>query len=304
MQIRIATRKSPLALWQANYVKNKLLSLNSELEIILVEMITSADKFLDTPLTKIGGKGLFVKELENALLEHHVDFAVHSIKDLPAFLPDGLTIAAICEREDPRDALVCLRETKLSELPPNACVGTSSLRRQCQILALRPDLEFKFLRGNVGSRLGKLTQGEYDAIILAAAGLKRLKETKHIVEYFNPSYFIPAIGQGAIGIECRSDDIKIKSLLANLDHAPTRICVTAERAFNEKFGGNCQIPLGAHAILENNQLKIEGLFGRPDGSLLLRSQQLGTPEQATVLGHALAADLFEQGAADILQEFL
>ncbi len=302
MKLRIATRKSPLALWQANYVKNKLLEKSPALEIELVEITTSADKFLDTPLTKIGGKGLFVKELESALLELRVDCAVHSIKDLPAFLPDGLMIAAICEREDPRDALVCLQPYKLSDLPAKSRIGTSSLRRQCQTLALRPDLEFRFLRGNVGLRLEKLIKGEYDAIILAAAGLKRLHETKNVVEYFNPSQFIPAIGQGAIGIECRRDDIKTQLILAELDHLPTRICVTAERAFNEKFGGNCQIPLAAHAILENNELKIDGLFGRPDGSVLLRDHQRGKPEQALELGHALAANLFAQGAGEILKE--
>ena len=299
--IRIATRKSPLAIWQAETIQQALLTFYPDLTVTLVPLLTVADKFMDTPLAKIGGKGLFVKELENALLENQADIAVHSIKDLPAELPEKLMLAVICEREDPRDTFIATHFEHLAELPQAAVLGTSSLRRQCQIAALRPDLKFVNLRGNVGTRLQKLQQGNFDAIILAAAGLKRLNEEKMIREYFSVEKIIPAIGQGAIGIECRSEDHKTRELIAVLDDLPTRHCVLAERAMNAKFGGNCQIPIAAHAVIIKEQLHIHGMVGKIDGSEILRSFRSGKISEAEQLGSALADDLFTLGAAKILQ---
>lgn len=300
--IRIATRKSPLALWQANHIKQALQKIYPDIEIELIGMLTQADKLLSTPLAKIGGKGLFVKELENALLEQRADIAVHSIKDLPAQLPAELMLAVICEREDPRDVFVTEKQASLAELPVSAIIGTSSLRRQCQLLALRPDIITENLRGNVETRLQKLIEKKFDAIVLAAAGLKRLHQTNMIQEYFNPEKFIPAIGQGAIGIECREQDMQIRELIAVLDHLPTRYCVTAERAMNFQFGGNCQIPVAAYAMLKQDRLQIQAMIGKPDGSLILKSFKTGEPVDAEMLGYQVAEDLFAQGAREILQE--
>ena len=300
--IRIATRKSPLALWQAQFVKQQLLQIHPELQVELISMLTTADKFLSTPLAKIGGKGLFVKELESALLEQRADIAVHSIKDIPVEFPQGLTLAVICKREDPRDVLISNNYKSLADLPQNATIGTSSLRRQCQLLAMRPDLQITPLRGNVNSRLQKLDGGNFSAIVLAAAGMKRLGEQQRIREFFAPEKFIPAIGQGAIGIECREDDIATRNLIDSLDHQPTRNCVTAERAMNQHFGGNCQIPIAAHAVLLKDQVRLVGLIGKTDGSKVLRSEKTSSVDAATNLGKAVAADLLKQGAAKILQE--
>lgn len=300
--VRIATRKSPLALWQAHYVKSALLKNYPGITVELIGMLTQADKLLSTPLAKIGGKGLFVKELEIALLEHRADIAVHSIKDLPAQLPPELILAVICEREDPCDVFIAEHGVSLSALPPGAVIGTSSLRRQCQLKALRPDIITANLRGNVETRLQQLMEKKFDAIVLAAAGLKRLHKMQNVREYFDPKKFIPAIGQGAIGIECRENDTQMQELIAVLDHLPTRYCVTAERAMNFQFGGNCQIPIAAYATLQQQQLEIQAMIGKPDGSLILKSFRTGNIADAEGLGCRAAEDLFAQGAAKILQE--
>ena len=300
--IRIATRKSPLALWQAEFVRDSLLRANPGLQIELIKMTTQGDKILDTPLAKVGGKGLFVKELEQGMLRGEADLAVHSMKDVPVELPAGLHLAAICEREDPRDAFVSNRYAAFAELPQGARVGTSSLRRQSQIRASRPDLQIFDLRGNVNTRLAKLDAGDYDAIILAVAGLKRLGFESRIRTGIAPEVSLPAIGQGAVGIECRSDDARINSLLAALNHPHPRICVEAERAMNLRLQGGCQVPIGGYALLENGVLWLRGLVGSPDGLRVIRGEVRGPSAKAVELGVTLANDLLARGAAEILQE--
>lgn len=300
--VRIATRKSPLALWQAEYVRDLLISQNPGLQVELVKMTTQGDKILDTPLAKVGGKGLFVKELEQGMLRGDADLAVHSMKDVPVELPDGLHLAAICEREDPRDAFVSNSFSSFNALPQGARVGTSSLRRQSQIRAQRPDLQIFDLRGNVNSRLAKLDAGNYDAIILAVAGLKRLGFEQRITEGIDPAASLPAIGQGAVGIECRSDDPRINKLLAPLNHANTRTCVDAERAMNLRLQGGCQVPIGGFAVLENDTLWLRGLVGSPDGTRVVRGETRGPRAKAVELGVALANDLLARGAEAILKE--
>jgi hydroxymethylbilane synthase len=301
-ELRIATRKSPLALWQANYVKQQLELHHPGLVVTLVPMSTQGDKILDTPLAKIGGKGLFVKELEIAMLEHRADIAVHSMKDVPVDFPEGLGLAVICERDDPHDAFVSPHDDSVAELPIGAVVGTSSLRRQCQLRAQRPDLRIHDLRGNVNSRLAKLDAGEYDAIILAAAGLRRLEKADRIRSLLSPESSLPANGQGAVGIECRLDDSHTLALLAPLEHAATRYCVMAERAMNRKLQGGCQVPIGAYAMLENDQLWLRGLVGAIDGQQIIRGEVSGPTAQAEKLGETLAEQLLAQGADDILRE--
>jgi hydroxymethylbilane synthase len=298
--IRIATRKSPLAVSQAEFVKRKLLDAHPQITIELVGILTQADKLWGTPLSNIGGKGLFVKELEDALLKHQADIAVHSMKDVPAELPPGLNINVICARHNACDVLVSTHYANLKDLPPGAVIGTSSLRRQSQLKALRPDFEIKHLRGNVGTRIERLKENYFDAIILAAAGLERLHETKYIREYFSPEQFIPAIGQGAIGIESRADDARIESIISALNDLPTYQCISAERSMNYQFGGNCQIPIGAYATIKNQQLKIIGMVGKPDGSKILRNERVGNKNDAVQIGFALAQDLMAQGAKEIL----
>ncbi|HNI63454.1 MAG TPA: hydroxymethylbilane synthase, partial [Agitococcus sp.] len=297
--LRIATRKSPLALWQAEYVKASLLKHHPQLTIELVTFTTQGDKILDTPLAKIGGKGLFVKELEQAMLAGDADLAVHSMKDVPMECPEGLAITTICEREDPTDAFVSNRFASLQELPLGAIVGTSSLRRQCQLRALRPDLEIRDLRGNVGTRLGRLDNGEYDAIILASAGLKRLGLQQRIAQSL--TQLLPAVGQGAVGIEARSNDTELLALLAPLHHLPTALCVQAERAMNRRLQGGCQVPIAGFATLDNQQLTLNALVGSLDGQSVLRYQaqttDLSTIEQ---LGENVADGLLAQGADKIL----
>ena len=241
--IRIATRKSPLALWQAEYIQQRLLELNPGLQVELVKMVTQGDKILDTPLAKVGGKGLFVKELEVGMLNGDADIAVHSMKDVPVEFPAGLHLAVICEREDPRDAFVSNRFTSIEDLPHGATVGTSSLRRQCQLRAWRPDLKISDLRGNVNTRLAKLDEGKYDAIILASAGLIRLGFSDRIRAFLDTDICLPAIGQGAVGVECRVDDERINALLEPLNHERTHTCVMAERAMNHRLEGGCQVPI-------------------------------------------------------------
>jgi len=299
--LRIATRKSPLALWQAEYVRDRLLAAHPGLQVELVKMSTQGDKILDSPLAKIGGKGLFVKELEEGLLSGRADLAVHSMKDVPVELPDGLHLAVVCEREDPRDAFVSPNYSALDELPQGARVGTSSLRRQCQIKARRPDLEIVSLRGNVNTRLAKLDAGDFDAIILAAAGLIRLGFAERITTYLEPEVSLPAIGQGAVGIECRRDDPEVNALLQVLNHPDTHTRVSAERAMNHRLEGGCQVPIAGHAILEGNALYLRGLVGSPDGGQMIRGEVRGPRADAEHLGVALADDLLSRGAAAILQ---
>ena len=299
--IRIATRKSALALWQAEFVKAALEQAHPGIQVSLVPMVSRGDKLLDAPLAKIGGKGLFVKELETALLENQADIAVHSMKDVPMDFPEGLGLYCICEREDPRDAFVSNPYASLDELPAGSVVGTSSLRRQAQLLARRPDLKIQFLRGNVNTRLAKLDAGEYDVIILAAAGLIRLGFAERIRSSLSPEDSLPAGGQGAVGIECRTADSEIHALLASLHHAPTALRVTAERALNKRLNGGCQVPIACYAVLEGEQIWLRGLVGQPDGGRLLRAEQRAPLAAAEQLGVAVANALLEQGAADILQ---
>jgi len=300
--VRIATRRSPLALWQAEYVRSSLIALNPGIKIELVKMVTQGDKILDTPLAKVGGKGLFVKELEVGMLNGDADIAVHSMKDVPVAFPDGLHLAVICKREDPRDAFVSNKYQQLTDLPKNAVVGTSSLRRQTQIKAWRPDLQIKDLRGNVNSRLSKLDDGQYDAIILASAGLKRLGFVDRISESLDTLVSLPAIGQGAVGIECRQDDNRINDLLMALNHQQTRTCVLAERAMNARLEGGCQVPIAGFAELENDRLTMRGLVGRPDGTEVVRGNIEGAASEAEQLGTALADDLLSRGAREILKD--
>jgi len=298
-EIRIATRKSALALWQAEYVKARLEQAHPGLKVSLVPMVSRGDKLLDAPLAKIGGKGLFVKELETALLENEADIAVHSMKDVPMDFPEGLGLFCICEREDPRDAFVSNTYDSLDALPPGSVVGTSSLRRQAQLLARRPDLKVHFLRGNVNTRLAKLDAGEYDAIILAAAGLIRLGFEARIRASISVDDSLPAGGQGAVGIECRTADAEIHALLAPLHHAETAARVTAERALNKRLNGGCQVPIACYALREGEQLWLRGLVGQPDGGLLLRAEGRGSDAEA--LGVQVAEQLLAQGAEAILK---
>ena len=300
--LRIATRKSALALWQAEFVKARLEHFHPQLTVELVPMVTKGDIILDSPLSKVGGKGLFVKELEVAMLEDRADIAVHSMKDVPVEFPEGLGLEIICEREDPRDAFVSNTINSLSELPQGAIVGTSSLRRQCQIKALRPDLEIRDLRGNVNTRLAKLDDGQYDAIILAAAGLIRLEMPERIREFIEPEVMLPANGQGAVGIECRIDDERVKALLAPLEHQTTRVRVIAERAMNRALQGGCQVPIGSYATITGEQLHLRGLVGAIDGSTILHSEISGHINDADDLGKTLADQLLAQGADVILKQ--
>ena len=299
--LKIATRQSPLALWQANYVKDRLQQLYPDLTIELVPMVTKGDVILDSPLAKIGGKGLFVKELENALLNKKADIAVHSMKDVPMQFPKGLGLSVICQREDPRDAFVSHSYRTFAELPQGAVVGTSSLRRQCQLKALRPDLDIRSLRGNVGTRLSKLDNGDYDAIILASAGLIRLGLADRIASFIDVEQSLPAAGQGAVGIECRTDDMQVQALLAPLADAETTYCVLAERAMNNHLQGGCQVPIGGYAVLQQGQLYLRALVGNIDGSRIIRAEGKSAVENAEALGVQIAEQLLAQGADKILQ---
>jgi hydroxymethylbilane synthase len=299
--LRIATRQSPLALWQAEYVKAQLEQHHPGIQVELLKFTTRGDKILDTPLAKIGGKGLFVKELEQALLAGEADIAVHSMKDVPMAFPDGLALGVICPRETPFDALVSNRFNAFSELPQGAVVGTSSLRRQCQLRRLRPDLQIRDLRGNVGTRLARLDAGEYDAIVLAAAGLKRLGLAGRIRALLPPELSLPAGGQGAVGIELRSDDTTTAALLAPLACASTTRRVLAERALNQRLQGGCQVPIACYAIEEGDALWLRGLVGSPDGSELLTAEGRAPASEAEALGIAIADRLLAQGADRILQ---
>ncbi|HGO5814489.1 TPA: hydroxymethylbilane synthase [Mannheimia haemolytica] len=298
--LRIATRQSPLALWQANFVKSELEKHFPQLSVELVTMVTKGDIILDTPLAKIGGKGLFVKELELALLENRADIAVHSMKDVPMTFPEGLGLAVICEREDPRDAFVSNKYNALEDLPKGAVVGTSSLRRQCQLMAKYPHLEVKSLRGNVGTRLSKLDNGEYDAIILASAGLIRLGLQERIRSYISVEQSLPAAGQGAVGIETRVNDERVLNYIAKLNHNSTACCVMAERAMNTRLQGGCQVPIGGYATLEGDELTLNALVGALDGSQIIRASVKGDKQEAEQLGILVAEKLLSQGADKIL----
>ncbi|WP_286790122.1 MULTISPECIES: hydroxymethylbilane synthase [unclassified Pseudomonas] len=300
-EIRIATRQSALALWQAEYVKARLEAAHPGLHVSLLPMTSRGDKLLDAPLAKIGGKGLFVKELETALLEGEADIAVHSMKDVPMEFPEGLGLYAICEREDARDAFVSNTYSSLADLPAGSIVGTSSLRRQAQLLAQRPDLEIRFLRGNVNTRLAKLDAGDYHAIILAAAGLIRLGFQDRIRESISVEDSLPAGGQGAVGIECRTDDAEVHELLKPLHHLETEQRVIAERAMNRHLNGGCQVPIACYAIREGEELWLRGLVGQPDGTLLLRAEARGSVIDPSALGIQVADELLAQGAGDILR---
>jgi len=299
--LRIATRESPLALWQAEYVKARLEAAHPGLRVELLPMTTRGDQILNSPLALIGGKGLFIKELEVALLDGRADIAVHSMKDVPMEFPEGLGLAAICEREDCRDAFVANDFAELDALPTGAVVGSSSLRRQCQLRARRPDLVIRDLRGNVNTRLRKLDAGEYQAIILAGAGLIRLGMVERIRQYLPVEISLPAGGQGAVGVECRTADLATQALLDCLHHAPTALCVSAERAMNRKLQGGCQVPIAALARINGDQLQLQGLVGTVDGRKILRGEISGATHLAEELGEILAEDLLRQGAAAILE---
>jgi hydroxymethylbilane synthase len=303
-QLRIATRRSPLALWQAEHVRARLQQLHPGVQVELLTMSTRGDRVLDSPLAKIGGKGLFVKELEQGMLAGEADIAVHSMKDVPAELPQGLEIGAILEREDPRDAFVSNRFAALAELPQGARVGTSSLRRQCQLRAVRPDLEILDLRGNVNTRLAKLDGGDYDAIVLASAGLKRLGMAERITRVLEPEDMLPAIAQGVIGIECRSDDATVKALIEPLNHTGTGLRTRAERAMNAALAGGCQAPVAGFSILTGDSIALRGLVGWPNGRAIIRGEISGPAAQAAALGEQLAQDLLQRGARPILDELL
>ena len=300
--IRIATRKSPLALWQAEHVATRLQALHRGIRVELVKMVTQGDKILDAPLARIGGKGLFVKELEQGLLEGAADIAVHSMKDVPAELPAGLHLPVILQREDPRDALVSLRHASLEALPTGARVGTSSLRRQSQLKSLRPDLVIVALRGNVGTRLEKLARDDLDAIILAAAGLTRLNLSDRITEYLSPDISLPAVGQGAIGMECRADDKYINQLMAPLHDQTTAACVQAERAFNARLNGGCQVPIAGFAEQRADQISLRGLVSSLDGQVIMRGSGSASLDRAEYLGRQVADDLLARGADTLLQD--
>jgi len=301
-KLRIATRKSPLALWQANHVRDALMTRNPGLEVELFTMTTQGDKILDTPLAKVGGKGLFVKELELGILEGRADLAVHSMKDVPVEFPEGLGLAAVLVREDPRDALISNVFTSIDSLPEGARVGTSSLRRQCQLRARRPDLEVLDLRGNVNTRLAKLDNGDYDAILLAAAGVKRMGWEDRITELLPPEQFLPAIGQGAIGIEIRVADDRVSRVVKALNDGQTATRIRAERALNERLQGGCQVPIAGYSEISHGVMVLRALVGRPDGTELVQGVISGKPEDAEELGQVLADDLLSRGAKQILDE--
>ena len=300
--IRIATRKSALALWQAEYVKAELEKHHPGIEVSLVPMSSRGDKILDVPLAKVGGKGLFVKELEQSMLAGETDIAVHSMKDVPMVFPDGLGLGVICEREDPRDAFVSNTYQSLDQLPAGAVVGTSSLRRQSQILAQRPDLEIAFLRGNVNTRLAKLDAGEFDAIILASAGLKRLGLVDRIASFLSAEQILPAGGQGAVGIEYRLEDTETAEILAALHHTETAFRVNAERAMNKRLEGGCQVPIGCYAELsdDSKSLRLRGLVADPEGAEIIADEISGPVSEAEAMGVSLAERLLAAGADRIL----
>lgn len=302
-RLRIATRKSPLALWQTQAVSQQLVKFNPLLRIELVGITTAGDKRTDVELSQLGGKSLFVKELQNALLTNSADIAVHSIKDMSVVETPGLTLAAVCQREDSRDVLISRNNLQWENLPQGALIGTTSPRRQSQLLAIRPDLKILPLRGNVGTRIEKLDRGEYDAIILAYAGLKRLNLSERISQFLEPERFIPAIGQGAIGVECRTEDSPVLNLVKNLDDWNSRQCVTAERAVNFHLGGDCYTPIGANAVIVEETIQLQAMIGSIDGKILLKETGLGNVHDPAELGKVVAQRLLQRGAKALCQKF-
>ncbi|HAK61052.1 MAG TPA: hydroxymethylbilane synthase [Nitrospiraceae bacterium] len=300
--IRIGTRASALALWQAEWVKSELEKKYPGTAVSLTKIKTTGDKILDVPLAMVGGKGLFVKEIEEAMLRREIDIAVHSMKDVPTFFPDGLHLTAITKREDPRDALLSRDKVPFSDLPKKANIGTSSLRRQAQLMHIRPDFTIQQLRGNVDTRLRKLREGQYDAIILAAAGVKRLGLADNVTEYLSPEISLPAIGQGALGIECRMDDGELNEMIAFFNHVESRTCVTGERALLRKLEGGCQVPIACYGMVTDGKLGLTGLVGSVDGKEIIKNSIEGPQAEAESLGVMLAEKLLQQGADVILQE--
>ena len=301
-KIKIATRKSPLAIWQAKYVKEELIKAHVDIEIELVSMQTEGDRFLESPLFNVGGKGLFIKELEEALSSNDADIAVHSMKDVVVDLPENLILPAIMKREDSRDVLISNHYNEIDTIPKNGVVGTSSLRRQSQFRRLCPNAVLKDLRGNVETRIRKLDDGEYDAILLAAAGIIRLGLSNRITQLVPHGHLLPAVGQGAIGIECRADDMTTQELIAPLNDKDTSLCVLAERAFSRRLNGGCQLPIAAHALIEDKQIKLSGLVARLDGSEIIKSEKQGDITDIESIGNSLAELLLERGADVILKE--
>jgi hydroxymethylbilane synthase len=298
----IASRESPLAMWQAEHVRDTLAGLYRGTQVEILGMTTQGDQILDRPLASIGGKGLFIKELEVAMEEGRADLAVHSMKDVPMVMPEGFVLAAISARENPRDAFVSNRYASLSELPAGAIVGTSSLRREAMLRSRFPQLEIRSLRGNLGTRLRKLDEGQYDAIILAAAGLIRLKLASRIRAFLTPEESLPAPGQGALGIEVRAGRPDMAALVQVLNDPQTNACVTAERAFSRALGGSCQVPLGGYAEFRNGQVWLRGFVSTPDGKRMVEAERSGPASDADALGLALAAQLRERGADEILAQ--
>ena len=302
--LRIVTRESPLALWQAQFVRARLQDMHPGLNVGIKTVKTLADRFLHKSLAQMGGKGVFVKELEQALMNDEADLAVHSMKDVTVDLPAGLSITVIMQREDPRDVLIANRYSSLDELPSGAKIGTSSLRRQCQLNAAYPGLALQDIRGNVGSRLKKLDNGTYDALILAAAGMKRLGKEDRISFYLDVDVMLPAIGQGALGIETRTDDARVLRLVRPLNHEPTRVCVSAERALSRTLYGGCHLPLAAYAEISGAVLSMTALVGYPDGSRVVKNRISGVADQGEKLGHELGDQLLQMGAREILAEVM
>ena len=300
--LRIATRKSPLALWQAEHVGALLRERHEGLEVELISMSTQGDRMLDAPLAKVGGKGLFIKELERALLEERADIAVHSLKDVPVTIPDGLALPVFLTRADPHDAFVSNRYERLAALPSRARIGTSSLRRKCQLLATRSDLDVATIRGGVHTRLTRLDDGDFDALILAVAGLRRLDMGDRVREVLGPEVILPAVGQGVLGIECRDGDTRVERLVAPLGDANSGTRVRAERAMNARLGGGCQVPIAGFAELESDSLRLRALVASVDGSTLLREEQSGPRDQPERLGSTVAERLLAKGADRILAE--
>ncbi len=301
-EIRVGTRGSALALWQAEWVKAELEKKYPGMTVSLTKIKTTGDKILDVPLAQVGGKGLFVKEIEEAMLAQEIDIAVHSMKDVPTMFPDGLHLACITKREDARDALLSRNHVKFKDLPKGANVGTSSLRRQAQLMNVRPDFKIQQLRGNVDTRLRKLKEGQFDAIILAAAGVKRLGLDGNVTEYIDAEISLPAIGQGALGIECRVDDRELNDMIAFFNHTDTRTCVTGERALLRRLEGGCQVPIACYGRIEGGKLHLTGLVGSVDGKRIIKDTIEGEPEKAEKLGVTLAEKLLSQGADVILRE--
>jgi len=302
LKIRIGTRKSKLALWQANYIASQLKKHYPDIQVELVKIVTKGDKILDVPLAKVGGKGLFVKEIEEAMLRNEIDIAVHSLKDVPTYFPEGLGLVAITEREDPRDAFLSVKYSSIDEMPEGAVLGTSSLRRKAQIMLKRGDLEIRDLRGNVDTRIRKLEEGQYDGIILAYAGLKRLGLEGKVRQVFEPDFMIPAVAQGFLGIEARLDDEETRKIVSVLNHRESEIRAKAERAFLKTLEGGCQVPLAAYSEIDGDKLKVTGFVSDLEGKRVFRDSMEGPPEEAERIGTALAEKLLDMGAREVLQE--